>query len=60
MICQLRKNHWELNNLGFEFDKNIVSLKGGLIKKIGTYMASIRLHRDVVTEISFDVVKLDE
>ena len=50
----------ELNNLGFDFDKNIVSLKGGLIKKLGTYTASVRLHRDVVTEISFDVVKLEE
>ena len=50
----------ELNNLGFEFDKNIVSLKGGLIKKLGTYTASVRLHRDVVTEIPFDVVKLEE
>ena len=50
----------ELNNLGFEFDKNIVSLNGGLIKKLGTYTASVRLHRDVVTEISFDVVKLEE
>ena len=50
----------ELNNLGFDFDKNIVSLKGGLIKKLGTYTASVRLHRDVVTEVSFDVVKLEE
>tara|TARA_E500000081_G_C5907015_1_gene250330 strand:+ start:165 stop:617 length:453 start_codon:yes stop_codon:yes gene_type:complete len=50
----------ELNNIGFEFDKKIISVKGGLIKKLGSYTASIRLHRDVVSEISFEVVKLKE
>lgn len=50
----------ELNNIGFEFDKKIISVKGGLIKKLGSYTASIRLHRDVVSEISFEVVKLEE
>jgi len=50
----------ELNNIGFELDKKIISVKGGLIKKLGSYTASIRLHRDVVSEISFEVVKLEE
>ena len=47
----------ELLKLGFEFDKNIISIKGGLIKKIGNYTASIRLHREILCEFSFEVVK---
>ena len=47
----------ELLKLGFEFDKNIISIKGGLIKKTGTYTANVRLHREVLCELSFEVIK---
>ena len=47
----------ELTNSGFEFDKKIIKIQGGTIKRLGTYSASIRLHRDVVNEISFEVIK---
>ena len=47
----------ELTNSGFEFDKKIIKIQGGTIKRLGTYLASVRLHRDVVNEISFEVVK---
>ena len=46
----------ELLKLGFEFDKNIISIKGGLIKKTGTYTANVRLHREVLCELSFEVI----
>ena len=50
----------ELSNLGFEFDKKIIKVQGGNIKRLGTYNASIRLHRDVINEITFDVIKSQE
>jgi large subunit ribosomal protein L9 len=50
----------ELSNLGFEFDKKIIKVQGGNIKRLGTYTASIRLHRDVINEITFDVIKSQE
>ena len=50
----------ELTNAGFEFDKKIIKVQGGTIKRLGTYSASVRLHRDVVNEISFEVIKSQE
>jgi large subunit ribosomal protein L9 len=50
----------ELTNAGFEFDKKIIKVQGGTIKRLGTYLASVRLHRDVVNEISFEVIKFQE
>jgi len=50
----------ELSNLGFEFDKKIIKVQGGNIKRLGAYTASIRLHRDVINEITFDVIKSQE
>jgi len=50
----------ELANLGFEFDKKIIKVLGGSIKRLGNYTATIRLHRDVINEISFEVIKSQE
>ena len=50
----------ELTKLGYDFDKNIVSIRGGLIKKVGNYTANIRLHRKIIVEITFDVVKSED
>ena len=47
----------ELTNAGFDFDKKIIKIQGGTIKRLGSYSASIRLHRDVINEISFEVIK---
>ena len=33
----------ELTKLGYDFDKNIVSIRGGVIKKVGNYTANIML-----------------
>lgn len=41
---------------GTEIDKKFIKVTGGLIKRIGKYNASIRLHRDVIAEISFEIV----
>ena len=50
----------ELTKLGYDFDKNIVSIRGGLIKKVGIYTANIRLHRKIIVEITFEVVKSED
>ena len=47
----------ELTNAGFDFDKKIIKIQGETIKRLGSYSASIRLHRDVINEISFEVIK---
>ena len=47
----------ELSNLGFDFDKKIIKIMGGSVKRLGTYVASLRLHRNVIHELSFEVIK---
>ena len=50
----------ELSNVGFDFDKKIIKVQGGNIKRLGSYIASIRLHRDVIHEIPFEIVKSED
>ncbi len=45
-----------LANEGHEIDKKYIMVKGGTIKRAGNYEAQIRLHRDVIFEIPFQVV----
>jgi large subunit ribosomal protein L9 len=47
----------ELSNLGFDFDKKNIKIMGGSVKRLGTYVASLRLHRNVIHELSFEVIK---
>ncbi|NVJ88351.1 MAG: 50S ribosomal protein L9 [Flavobacteriaceae bacterium] len=41
---------------GIEVDKKYIKVTGGSVKRLGKYEASIRLHREVVADITFDVV----
>jgi large subunit ribosomal protein L9 len=45
----------ELSSEGFEIEKKCIQLSSS-IKKIGSYTAKIRLHREVYYELNFDVV----
>ncbi|MEA1786880.1 50S ribosomal protein L9 [Arenibacter sp. GZD96] len=45
-----------LHKEGHDIDKKYISIQGGSIKKLGTYNAQIRLHRDVLADLKFDVV----
>ena len=46
-----------LSKLGFDIDKKFIKLlPSSNIKKIGSYSAEIRLHRDVSANIDFEVV----
>ena len=41
---------------GTEIDKKYVKVVGGTVKRLGKYEASVRLHREVVADITFEVV----
>ena len=41
---------------GQEIEKKYITIAGGLVKRLGKYNASVRLHRDVIVELPFEVV----
>ncbi len=41
---------------GTEIEKKFIKVAGGNIKRLGKYAATVRLHRDVITEVPFEVV----
>lgn len=45
-----------LAKAGTVVDKKFIKVVGGSVKRLGKYEASIRLHRDVIADITFDVV----
>lgn len=45
-----------IKKLGHEIDRKAISIDEEAIKNIGTYTAKAKLHRDVMAEISFEVI----
>tara|TARA_R110002167_G_scaffold143481_8_gene332808 strand:- start:905 stop:1354 length:450 start_codon:yes stop_codon:yes gene_type:complete len=45
-----------LQKAGHEIDKKFISIQGGSVKRTGPYNAQIRLHRDVLVDLAFEVV----
>ncbi len=45
-----------INKAGVEIDRKYITVLGGLVKRLGTYDAKIRLHREVVVDFPFDVI----
>ncbi len=45
-----------LNGKGFDIDRKNISFKEDIIKEIGKYTATVRLHKDVKVEIPFEIV----
>ena len=45
-----------LEKEGVSIDKKYISIAGGLIKRTGQYEATLRFHREVVRNFTFDVV----
>ncbi len=41
---------------GTEIDRKFIKVVGGSVKRLGKYNASVRLHRAVVAEITFEVI----
>ena len=45
-----------LKNEGFTIDRKDITIKEELIKEVGNYTATVRLHRDVSVEIPFEII----
>ncbi|MDG1039099.1 MAG: 50S ribosomal protein L9 [Polaribacter sp.] len=45
-----------LAKAGTDLDKKFIKVVGGSVKRLGKYNASVRLHRVVVADITFEVV----
>ncbi len=45
-----------INKKGFEIDRKQIILPEDSIKEVGTYTAKIKLHKEVVVELEFEVV----
>jgi len=41
---------------GQEIDRKFVTIAGGLVKRLGKYNAKVRLHRDVIVDLPFEVI----
>ena len=46
----------EIAKAGIELDRKFVTVLGGSVKRLGTYNAKIRLHREVIIDLPFDVI----
>ena len=46
----------ELENKGFEVDRKNITIKEELIKEVGKYTATVKLHREVEVEIPFEII----
>ena len=44
-----------INKKGFQIDRKQITLPEDTIKKVGTYTAKIKLFKDVIVELDFDV-----
>jgi large subunit ribosomal protein L9 len=45
-----------LHKEGHEVDKKFIMVSGGNVKRLGKYIATVRLHREVVVELPFEVI----
>ena len=45
-----------LNAQGFEIDRKNITFREDIIKEIGKYTAKIKLHREVMVEIPFEII----
>jgi large subunit ribosomal protein L9 len=45
-----------LKEKGFDIDRKVISIKEDLIKEVGKYTASVRLHKEVQIEVPFEIV----
>lgn len=45
-----------LKEKGFDIERKQISIKEELIKEVGSYTASVRLHKEVHVEVPFEIV----
>jgi len=41
---------------GFDVERKNISIKDDLIKEVGSYSATVKLHKEVLVEVPFDIV----
>ena len=41
---------------GFDVERKNISIKDDLIKEIGSYSATVKLHKEVLVDIPFEIV----
>jgi large subunit ribosomal protein L9 len=46
----------ELGKSGHELEKKFITIAGGIVKRTGKYNAKVRLHRDVIVDLPFEVI----
>lgn len=45
-----------LQQEGFEIDRKDITIKEELIKEVGNYTANVKLHKEVMVEIPFEII----
>ncbi|MFA5327278.1 MAG: 50S ribosomal protein L9 [Prolixibacteraceae bacterium] len=45
-----------INSQGFEIDRKQITISEDSVKEVGTYTAKIKLHKEVIIDLSFEVV----
>ncbi|MDP2088371.1 MAG: 50S ribosomal protein L9 [Flavobacteriaceae bacterium] len=45
-----------IENAGHSIDKKSINVVGGTVKRIGKYVAKVRLHREVVFDLPFEII----
>jgi large subunit ribosomal protein L9 len=45
-----------LSQKGFDIDRRIISIQDDQVKEVGSYIAEIKLHREVKVKIDFEVI----
>jgi large subunit ribosomal protein L9 len=46
-----------IKKLGVDVDRKNITLNSEVVKTLGTYSAEVRLHKDIVTTVNFEVVQ---
>lgn len=46
-----------LDKAGFEIDKKFITVIGNLVKRTGKYSSKVRLHRNVIIDLPFEVIE---
>lgn len=46
----------KIENAGYTIDKKSINVVGGTVKRIGKYVAKVRLHREVVFDLPFEII----
>jgi len=46
----------ELIKKGFDIDRKKISIKDDAVKEVGSYTATVKLHREIKAEVPFEVV----